>query len=88
MLQGDEPVAGVCGAALKKAQAEEERLKSELETMDVGALDTSFLSEDDDTAGEQAGSTVRDEHDTHSNSTRTHARTRARTHTHTRRTNK
>ena len=71
MLQGDEPVAGVCGVALKKAQAEEERLKSELETMDVGDLDASFLSDDDDTAGEQAGNTVQEDDDTHSNSTHT-----------------
>ena len=58
-------MAGVCGSALKKAQAEEERLKSELETMDVGDLDASFLSDDDDTAGEQAGNTVQEEDDTH-----------------------
>ena len=64
-------MAGVCGSALKKAQAEEERLKSELETMDVGDLDASFLSDDDDTAGEQAGNTVQEDDDTHSNSTHT-----------------
>ena len=64
-------MAGVCGSALKKAQAEEERLKSELETMDVGDLDASFLSDDDDTAGEQAGNTVQEEDDTPSNSTHT-----------------
>ena len=68
-------MAGVCGVALKKAQAEEERLKSELETMDVGDLDASFLSDDDDTAGEQAGNTVQEEDDTHFTQ-HTHRRTR------------